>query len=66
MHDITEFTCSVTLHPILTIPADIKVVFIDSASQILLLCRSITETGVYMIYWNIVKILCLWEQEMPV
>ena len=23
-------------------------------------------TGVYMIYWNIVKILCLWEQEMPV
>lgn len=31
-------------------------------------CRPIPliATGVYMIYWNIVKILCLWEQEMPV
>ena len=26
----------------------------------------IIATGVYMIYWNIVKILCLWEQEMLV
>ena len=33
MQDITELTCSVTLHPILTIPADIKVVFIDSRSE---------------------------------
>ncbi len=53
MHDITEFTCSVTLHPILTIPADIKVVFIDSASQILLLCRSITETGYFHFFTHI-------------
>ncbi len=53
MHDITELTCSVTLHPILTIPADIKVVFIDSASQILLLCRSITKTGYFHFFTHI-------------